>query len=282
MTPASPPRWQPTDPGRARSLSDARLQLHYAAQFMTALGISYLEHEADDGHTNLGWDATLGALMSRAAMGTDGAVALGVGVRDLTLVATRRGTVTDVVALSGLTLEAALERVRAAIGSKGLDGARYTLERHYELPPHPVAAGAKFKIDNVGAFDELVGWFGNAAIALGRVACDVPGASEVRVWPHHFDMATLVSYDGGGSTGAGFGPGDTYYDEPYFYVNAYPSPRADRLTAELAGGGQWHTHEWIGAVLTGSQVTGDAAAQERQVRAFLDSALESCRELVGG
>ena len=65
-------------------------------------------------------------------------------------------------------------------------------------------------------------------------------------------------------------------------LNAYPCPGTDRLTASLAGGGRWHTQEWIGAVLPGSYVTGDAAAQEAQVRAFLDSALEVCRALVRG
>ena len=282
MTAVSPSHWRPIDAGRAQSLSDARLQLHYAAQFAAAIGISYLEREADDGHTNLGWDATLGALMSRAARGTAGEVAVGVRASDLTLVVTREGNVMDELALDGLTIEAAFEQVRSAIGPRGLDGTRYTLARHYELPPHSLATGAQFGVDEAADFGEIGGWFGNAAIALGRIAHDTPGTSEVRVWPHHFDIGTLVSYGGGASTGAGLSPGDGYYDEPYFYVNAYPSPQVDRLTAQLAGGGQWHTHEWIGAVLPGSRVRGDAMAQEGQVRAFLDSALESCRALVSG
>ena len=188
----------------------------------------------------------------------------------------------DRIGLAGLTVAMALERVRAALGEAGLDGARYTLARHYELSRHGLAVGTAFGSDVAAGLDELARWFGNAAIALGRIPRDVAGASEVRVWPHHFDIATLVSYPGGASTGAGLAPGDVYYGEPYFYVNAYPFPGTDRLTASLAGGGRWHTQEWIGAVLPGSYVTGDAAAQEAQVRAFLDSALEACRALVRG
>lgn len=273
-------RWQATDPVRARSLSDARLQLHYAVQFAAGLGISYLEHEPDDGHTNLGWNAELGALVSRSVPGS-GAVAIGIRLRDLMVLVMRDGAATDRLPLGGITLSEAHERLGGALGRAGLDRGRYTLERHYELPAHPVATGGAFGTDDVAAFDQLARWFANAAIALGRVAGEVRGASEVRVWPHHFDIATLVSYGGGASTGAGLEPGDGYYDEPYFYVNARPQPKAERLSARLAGHGRWHTKDWIGAVLRGSDVTGDGAAQERQVSAFLASALEACRGLVG-
>ena len=280
MTVTDPLRWQATDPVRAGSLSDARLQLHYAVQFAAALGISYLEHGPDDGHTNLGWNAELGALVSRSATGS-GAVAIGIRVRDLTVLVMRDGALTDQFPLGGLTFAAAGVRMGAALSSAGLDEGRYTLERHYELPVHAVATGGAFGTDDVAAFGELARWFANAAIALGRVAEEVPGATEVRVWPHHFDIATLVRYGGDASTGAGLEPGDGYYDEPYFYVNAHPQPSAERLSARLAGNGRWHTKDWIGAVLRGSDVTGNEAAQERQVNAFLDSALAACRGLVG-
>jgi hypothetical protein len=183
--------------------------------------------------------------------------------------------------LHARTIAAARDQLVGLLSAAGLDGAQYTLARHYELPPHPVASGAAFDASDAFAFGELGRWFGNAALALGRVAREVKGASDVRVWPHHFDIATLVTYAGGKSTGAGLEPGDSYYAEPYFYVNAHPQPSVDGLTASLAGGGTWHTHEWIGAVLPGSRVVGDSAAQEAQVSAYLTSALDACRVLIG-
>src|SRR4051812_30076366 len=44
-----------TTPETATRLSDARRQLHHAAQFATAAGISYLPARPDDSHTNLEW-----------------------------------------------------------------------------------------------------------------------------------------------------------------------------------------------------------------------------------
>ena len=46
-------------PGR---LTEARLELHWAAQLVSAPGATLLPPTADFSHTNLGWDDTLGVL----------------------------------------------------------------------------------------------------------------------------------------------------------------------------------------------------------------------------
>jgi hypothetical protein len=45
-------------------------------------------------------------------------------------------------------------------------------------------------------FGELAHWFGNSAAVLTELRSRT-GSSEVRCWPHHFDIATLV-YHGAG------------------------------------------------------------------------------------
>ena len=282
MTPDQSTTWQATNTRSARLLTDARLQLHHAAQFGTAMGVSYLQSDADDSHTSLGWDAGLSAMMARDIGVNGGAVAVGIRVVDLTLIVTRDGSPVTTIPLDGMTIAAAADLTLAQLADEGLDPARLTFARHFEIPAHPVARGAAFDSNDRDSLAELSLWFANAALLLGRIVETVPGASEVRIWPHHFDIATLVTLRPGASVGAGMVAGDGYYDEPYFYVNAYPQPPANRLTDPLAGGGTWHTHEWIGAVLPGSLVSGNAAAQRTQVQAFLDASLKACTELVGG
>lgn len=272
--------WRATDAQLASRLTDARLQLHHAAQFATALGISYLAKEPDDSHTNLGWNSVHGALFSRSVTGSAGAVTLGLRVADLTLLVARDEAIVATIPLHAITTASATDLLRRALAAEGLDPARFTLARHYDLPGHAVLSGAPYNTTHAIAFQQLAQWFGNAAVELERVARAVPGASDVRLWPHHFDIAVLVTVGPGASTGAGLAPGDSYYGEPYFYVNAHPEPQIAQLTDPLAGGGSWHTHEWIGAVLPGSRVTGDAAAQQAQVRAYLDVSLAACRKLV--
>lgn len=258
-------QWKPIDPAAAPDLSDAKRQLHHAAQLATAFAISYLAHKPDDSHTNLEWIESAGGFASNSLNGTRVLIV----ARDLTLEIGH-----EHFALVGKSLSEAVEWMREKLSAAGLDGARLTLARHYEIPAHAVADGAKFDA-NPGDLQQLSNIISNAAAVLGDISSSNSNASDVRCWPHHFDIATLLTFPGGKSVGAGMEPGDKYYDEPYFYVNMHPSPPAGGLPDLLRGGGQWHTREWIGAVLPSSRITDDPAAQEMQVREFLSSAIET-------
>jgi len=233
------------DPGLAKTLSDARLQLHHAAQLVTATGISYLPAQPDLSLSVVGGDAQIVAS----------------------------------TLLNGLTIDDAADWLRVRISERGADGDRLTLKRHYEIPSHALDDGGTFDTKNAAAFAQLDAWYFAANRALEYVRSSTSGAGEIRCWPHHFDIATLIDLGRGRTIGVGMEPGDTYYDEPYFYVNAYPSPKAESAKAPLDGGGTWHTREWVGAVLPGSRL-GDESAAADQVRAFLDSAIVACRELL--
>jgi hypothetical protein len=258
------------DPARAPALVDARRQTHYAAQFATAAGISYLPHEADDSHTNLEWLSAHGALASHVVPARD-PFRLAIRVSDLTLLLLDdRDSITASLELNRRTIADAATWVRARLSERDIESRRYTLTRHYVIPPHPVGNGARFDTTDGAAFDQLSRWFAVAAEELTSLRAWA-GASDVRCWPHHFDIAVLIEPGPNQSVGVGLEPGDVYYDEPYFYVNMHPQPMATP-TARLDGNGSWHTREWIGAVLPGSRLTpGDG--QRTQIRAFLESAL---------
>src|ERR1700730_6412422 len=52
--------WMPLRGIDQRRLSDARLQAHYAVQWLVRFARAYVPAQPDDGHTNLGWDSALG------------------------------------------------------------------------------------------------------------------------------------------------------------------------------------------------------------------------------
>lgn len=262
--------WKPLSPGDSATLSDSRRQLHHAAQLATAFGISYLEKQADDSHTSLEWVEPEGALASNELNGTSVALQ----VSNLTLIIADAS-----FELLGRTMAEAADWLRAQLGSAGLDETRFTLERHYEIPEHPVGEGAVFDA-SPHELEELSRWYSNALPQLERVRTQNPGASDIRCWPHHFDIATLISLEGGKTVGAGMEPGDKYYDEPYFYVNANPPPWGIELPQTLKGHGAWHTQEWIGAVLPASRLTLDVTEQEQQVSDYFSAALQACRALI--
>ena len=92
-------------------------------------------------------------------------------------------------------------------------------------------------------------------------------------------MATLIMLPGTKNdtpltVGVGLSPGDTSYDEPYWYVSPYPYPDTANLPP-LAGDGFWHTQHWVGAVLTASRLTQDISITEQQVESFIDSAVSA-------
>jgi len=182
--------------------------------------------------------------------------------------------------LHGRTIIEARDWIRSRIKLLGGDGSRYTLTRHYEIPRHDVTYGESFDASEPARFEELAKWFANAAALLDSVARSALVASEVRCWPHHFDLATLIEVAPDRNIAVGMEPGDQYYDEPYFYVRMHPQSAASRIRSRpLWGSGTWHTSDWVGAVLPGSRF-GAGASQEQQVREFLDSAVSACRALL--
>jgi hypothetical protein len=271
--------WRAVRPEQARHLTDARLQLHHAAQLPVAFAISYLEPQPDDSHTNLEWLPELGVLASNSFTDASAALRLAIRIEDLTLLFMRGASVVAELPLAGRTIAGAAEWITARLHDAGLPADRFTLKKHYEIPAHAVAAGAAFDAAP-GDLRQLAAWYEDGAVLLEALRSSSGDASPVRCWPHHFDIATLITPGAGSSVGVGLEPGDAYYDEPYFYVNAQPQPAVEALPLALGGGGNWHTSEWIGAVLPASRLAGDAPAQARQAAAFVESAVAACRMLV--
>jgi len=260
-----------------RQLADACLQCHHAAQIIVSLGISLLPHQEDDSHTNLTWDSELGALTSHPMPGTApfrGALA----IAELELLVAGDG-ISDRMPLGGKTAADAWQWLLAEVRKAGGDVKRMTLVKHYSIPTHPVAVGASFQRHPAAAFAELAAYYDLADQVLQGLEAKNPGASTVRCWPHHFDIATLITLPPHGPTtrtiGAGLEPGDNSYAEPYFYVSPTPHPPADRL-GKLAVG-YWHTTGWTGAVLTATDLLALGGDPERNAAEFVDTAVDACR-----
>ena len=264
------------------ALTDARLQLHHAAQIAVSAAISYIPARSDDSHTALTWVASNGALVTEPITAA-APFRIGVRVEDLTLHALDSELrSTNTFALARRKVEEANDWLGAVAAEAGLDRARLTSAKHYTIPDHPVASGAPFSAQIGNGLAELSKYWSNAGVVVDDLVRVTEGASPVRTWPHHFDIASLSAIPGGGSRrtiGVGQSPGDESYSEPYWYVGPYPYPSTTNLPP-LAGAGHWHTNGWVGAALPASAYVA-AADQRGQVAAFIDSALAACRRLLG-
>ena len=267
-----------------RELRGAREQAHWAVQVIAASGESCLAHAADTSHTAMTWEAELGSFVGHLLPG-EPACRVAVRVADLTLCVLGPGSEAYArIELANRTLDEAYRWTAQSVREATRRAQPVTLVHPgFELPAHPLAQGGRF--ERAAGLGELALWYANAAAALRRLVRETRGAGPVLCWPHHFDIATLITMaraaDGGASctVGAGLSPGDATCDEPYVYVNHWPAT-ARRALPPLAAG-EWVTEGWVGAALRGSEIVaaGDASDQEGLLRAFLASAIDESRAL---
>jgi hypothetical protein len=184
--------WKKLGAVAPNELVDARLQLHHAAQVVASAGVSFLEPELDDSHPNMGWVESLGALVGRCLPGADAHV--GLRLADLTLLLVDRGgESSDEFSLDGRTLEDGYAWLAAATLRAGVTRSAGGITRAaYEIPNHATGSGAPFSTTACSAFAELARWFSNGQRALVALASRMPDTSEVRCWPHHFDLGALA------------------------------------------------------------------------------------------
>lgn len=253
---------------RSHELVAARTQAHWAAQVVSALGTSLLPHADDYSETNLAWDRDRRALVGRSVQG----VIAGLRVADLVWFVIGRGPAERPAV--GSTVADGLRWLRSVAVENGL--ADRPLDRSpYDLPPHELARGGRF--ESVDGLDEIAAWFDVASLAIGRISQTAPAADEVRCWPHHFDLATLLPIAKDRTIGVGLSPGDQDIPEPHFYVTPHPRPEPGEGPVPLPFG-RWNDRGWFGAVLRGSEIPSDAP--RTSVDGFLDAAVDACRRVI--
>lgn len=267
-------------------LAEARDQLHHAAQWPSRAARRLLEPEADDSHSNLGWDDRVGGLVGHRLETGRGRLDLALRFSDLTLLAWLDGQDLSSLPLDGRTDADAGAWTADVLRSVGADPTGVAGRLPYELPAHPLQGGARYRLtDHRAALAELARWYGNAALVLDDVtvafADERPGPSPVRCWPHHFDIATLIALEEGEAEtaraiGVGFAPGDAAIAEPYFYCNPWPHLPVEGLP-DLPAPGRWHTDGFVGAVAVASAVVAQPD-QEAGVRTYLDVAVTAGRQ----
>ncbi|MCA9586320.1 MAG: Rieske 2Fe-2S domain-containing protein [Myxococcales bacterium] len=267
------------------TLTEARLLAHWATQLVAAPGATLLDARADFGHTNVGWEHASRAITGRPLDASSPApTRVGLRVADLTLIVLRGAEQVAELGLDGQTLEQAKAWLERALPG----GPRALALPDHEMPEHPVGGGAPFAVGgHAEALRELERWIADAHDVLERFARGDATASEVRLWPHHFDMATLITLvrdddpERAKSINVGLSFGDGAYDEPYAYVSPWPYPPS-RSEAPPLTLGAWHTDGFFAAVLTArALLSGGAEGQSQRVEAFFAQASHLSRTMLG-
>jgi hypothetical protein len=287
-----PSPWRPLGGFPCETLAATRLELHWALQIVGAVPLAFLEQTPDLSHANLVWVPDHAAFATHQ-VGASQAIRVGLEVVDFSLaIRDDADAIVGALPLEGTTLDAGYRWMAEMMGQYGV-GDIDTAALHRpdrDFPAHPVRTGAPFTGGDPQARAELARWYDNALLLLSEVAREHGNASPVRTWPHHFDMATLLTLEPAEepermrSVGVGMTPGDASYAEPYFYAAPWPVPTVSKPLPSLDGGGTWHTEGWVGPVLCCSRLIeagNDAEAQTERARAFLASAIRAASGLAG-
>lgn len=254
-------------PTRTEGLREGRVQLHWAAQALGALGAALRPRQADASHTTLEIQSGRLHVTARGIDASlDGSGALSIA----------RGGNARTLPLPGCTLDDVLGELQQALKMLAVRDPEPIARLEHELPEHPIGAGEPF-----GAFpiesDVILRWLAFGWRELSQLE-GRRGLGPLRVWPHHFDAARLWklgSTQSGPALGFGFSPGDDAYQEPYFYVSVWPHPDADAHLPDLSNDAHWHREGWTGAVLLGARVIEGAS-----VGAFFADASAKGKEIL--
>jgi hypothetical protein len=274
----------------AKNLTEARLQLHYAIQLIAATGVALAAPQPDYSHASLDWDAA-SRLFVGATISADRPFQVAIDPVSLTVfLLDPAGAKLAEYSLPHKTMSDGLTWLKRAIAELGADAdqIRFLSYPPDDFPDHAIAHGAPFEADPAETRAALTENYATTYELLQELVATTAGASPVHIWPHHFDMATLISLPSSQShsdqevstIGIGFSPGDKSYNEPYWYVSPYPYPDLVNLP-QLEGHGFWHTTDWVGAVLTASRLQ-QHTAKTAQIRSFLQSALKASQTLLSG
>jgi hypothetical protein len=211
----------------------ARQELHRAVQAAAGVGRALLPAQPDSSQESFSWsDGRLVQGLVDAPRPFRSALRFA----DLTLLLLDdRDTLIDALPLEGRTLE---------------DGFAFYEQRCSALLGRAVALPRQ---GAAGPFHADASELADTARLYAQADEILRGldAGTVRCWPHHFDIAVLITLGGERTIGAGMSPGDAVHPDPYYYVTPWPYPAPETLPPLRAGA--WNTRHWTGAVLAANE-----------------------------
>jgi hypothetical protein len=246
---------------------------------------SYLPRLSDDSQNNFSWDRETGKLDGRWIGGKTRAC---LDVIKFELVVEHEGQINR-LPLNGLTVEEISHNLRGHLDDVKLDGDQLLPITQFEIPSHAVDRGAPFEKPDEADLEQWARWLSNAEGMLEYVAPIFPWASQIRIWPHHFDMGLFIPITRGNnatdlqSISLGLAIGDDEVDVPYFYINhwskdsiSYPATNPSIRT------GYWHDSGWKGFVLSARNILATPSdQQEVEVKKFIQDGISATLNIMG-
>ena len=257
-------------------LVKARVTLHQAVQIIASAGHHLAPPQPDDGHRRMQWEPNLQAFRG---VNLDGDFFVRIKAVELVAeVVKSDGAVLSELELYDAPLVESLVMLQSQMPVARSEA--FTFVQYAPDLPDPELVARALPLEPLK--------FGPSwpCISPTRRRPSAPCAPTRRAprrsaWPHHFDIGTVLSGSGPGSTiGVGMSPGDAASPEPYWYVT--PSGLGPATAdAKLPGPWEWHTEGWTGiSVPVNRQLgTGNKKPSTARIVAGLVDVIEIARRV---
>jgi len=259
------------------NLENAKLNLHYCALILASTAHSLIEHKDDDSHTCLYFNKSLNGFKTDLLF-DDYQVAI--QINSLTLLISKGSDTIEELSLGGKTLADAFNWLNDKFKSIKADTAVITQRTYDDFPQHEIGSNGSFDSAIHGGLSQLGSQYYLAFELLSEISSAHKEASIVQTWPHHFDMATLLTFNTGDTKyiGAGFSPGDVHIKQPYYYVNPFPFPEKNKLQ-ELDSLGEWYTRGFNGIVLPYDKIE-TVPDKAIEIKKYLNNSIAVCKNIL--
>lgn len=239
--------------------------LHLAAQYLAAANISFLDKKDDDSHTNLGWSKTKQRLCSRIF--SENGDQLCLNFDSISLIWLNSSNEFSLTLPSSTHTE--VLNWLNNLSKENLEK-DYTYDFHYKLPYALPTDNFQFQNFDKEGISTFSNYLNTTQEAFEETLKTFQLSSEIRVWPHHFDLGAFVTPNETISIGFGLAIPDELITDFYIYVSGYKGHDSveTKHFAPLSIG-EWKTGSWKAASL---KVEGK---NKDQIMSFLKETLEA-------
>jgi len=243
-------------------------QVHIAAQFLAAAGISFIKKRGDDSHTNMGWSIDKQELSTWPL--SEKGDRLSLSLKTFSLIWSNEKNRAE-FSLNEKSYLEVITWIKSQ--AKSNLGMFYIYHLHYELPyPFP-SNDFIYQLTSRDELSKISALFDAGQSSFTAVLKQQELTSELRVWPHHFDLGAYIVPNESLSIGFGLAIPDSTIDDFYFYVSGYNGGDSiETKNFKALSIGEWQTEAWKAATL---RATG---FKKNNITAFLMEAIQAFRQ----
>ncbi len=291
----SKPRWQ--DPGAIlpESLTNTRVQVHYAVQWLARLARAALKSWPDDRQAALFWSTEINGLVTRKIVNDTTQFRLGLSLEEAALVLFENDRPTQSWSVDGQKDRDLGEFVREVAAKMGVDinhrALTGPLPYEDEMPAHALEARGTYAIKaNAGALRELRLWTQNAFNILNEIHLDFGrvglGPDLPKLSARNLTVLQRLQLQEGDPKQArtiliGMNLGGLYFREPFFYVSRQPGLGSLVRLPLLPPPSGWNKTPIRGLVLRSSDIV-RTPGMRGSVRKILGEAIDAMERLSSG